>query len=367
MIKNDRQLGAPFGLFSDTKANIEALTGLTGGETAYATDTGEDGVYDAVGSAWVWGRSGGGGGGTPAGNDREIQFNDDGSFGASEDFKFTDDGTVVIGTPSPHITIPPLAIAQGRSGGSSFHYQFTFGDETLYSRLIGYHARGTLGTSAATELNDILMAIVGRGYWAQDSPNPNGAELRIVATENHEDGKHGTAFELWVIPNESTTRVKVATIDEDGINLESGKTIRVNGEVGKSSQVLITHGQLTNVPAASTRYMIPGMMQVQVSTYSIPMPAGTFRNLFVRQVGNQPAGGTMTFKLFAGPVGSLSDTGVGVTFAAGSSAQDRTDTTNTYNHTAGQHIQFVLQNNAPSDASAIIGGVTIGFEQDVEY
>lgn len=61
MIKNDRQLGAPFGLFSDTKANIEALTGLTGGETAYATDTGEDGVYDAVGSAWVWGRSGGGG------------------------------------------------------------------------------------------------------------------------------------------------------------------------------------------------------------------------------------------------------------------------------------------------------------------
>jgi hypothetical protein len=62
MIKNDRQLGAPFGLFSDTKTNIEALTGLTGGETAYATDTGEDGVYDAVAEEWVWGRSGGGGG-----------------------------------------------------------------------------------------------------------------------------------------------------------------------------------------------------------------------------------------------------------------------------------------------------------------
>lgn len=56
MIKNDRQLGKPLGLFQNTKDNIEALTGLTGGEIAYATDTGEDGVYDAVSAGWVWGR-----------------------------------------------------------------------------------------------------------------------------------------------------------------------------------------------------------------------------------------------------------------------------------------------------------------------
>lgn len=60
MIKNDRQLGKPFGLFRDTKSNVEALAGLTGGETAYATDTGEDGIYDAVAAEWVWGRSGSG-------------------------------------------------------------------------------------------------------------------------------------------------------------------------------------------------------------------------------------------------------------------------------------------------------------------
>jgi hypothetical protein len=99
MIKNDRQLGTPFGLFSNTKANIEALTGLTGGETAYATDTGEDGVYDAVAEEWVWGRSGGGGGGgTPAGGDGEIQFNDDGDFGASPYLKFDNDGNLILGT-----------------------------------------------------------------------------------------------------------------------------------------------------------------------------------------------------------------------------------------------------------------------------
>ncbi len=61
MRKNDVQLGRPAVLYADTKTNIEALTGLVGGEVAYATDTGEDGVYDAVGAAWVWGRAGGGG------------------------------------------------------------------------------------------------------------------------------------------------------------------------------------------------------------------------------------------------------------------------------------------------------------------
>lgn len=258
MIKNDRQLGAPFGLFSDTKANIEALTGLTGGETAYATDTGEDGVYDAVGSAWVWGRSGGGGGGTPAGNDREIQFNDDGAFGASSNLKLTTDDVLVLGTPSPHITAAPLSIAQGRSGGSAIHYQFTFGDETFYSRLVGYHARGTLESSSATLANDILQAIVGRGYWGVDAPNPVGAELRIVATENHSDGAHGTAFELWVVPNGSDTRTKIATIDEDGINLVSGKEYRIDG---------------TPVFGVNTDY-ITGLKISYVSTTSISIGIG---------------------------------------------------------------------------------------------
>jgi hypothetical protein len=61
MKKDDRQYGWPLGLYQNTKANIEALTGTTGGEIAYATDTGEDGVYDAVAAGWVWGRAGGSG------------------------------------------------------------------------------------------------------------------------------------------------------------------------------------------------------------------------------------------------------------------------------------------------------------------
>ena len=52
MIKNDHQLGKPFVQYVDTQANIEALTGLDEGSTAYATDTDQLGAYD--GAAWVW-------------------------------------------------------------------------------------------------------------------------------------------------------------------------------------------------------------------------------------------------------------------------------------------------------------------------
>lgn len=65
MIRNGKIIGKPIVHFRDTKANIEALTGLVGGEEAHATDTGENGYYDEVATAWVWGGGsviGGGGG-----------------------------------------------------------------------------------------------------------------------------------------------------------------------------------------------------------------------------------------------------------------------------------------------------------------
>ncbi len=72
MKRNDVQLGRPAVLYADTKTNIEAITGLVGGEVAYATDTGEDGVYDAVGAAWVWGRAGSSAPATTAANDFQV-------------------------------------------------------------------------------------------------------------------------------------------------------------------------------------------------------------------------------------------------------------------------------------------------------
>lgn len=61
MQQNDQQLARPFVQFRDTKTNIEALSSVQGGATAHATDTGENGYYDEIAVAWVWGGGSGGG------------------------------------------------------------------------------------------------------------------------------------------------------------------------------------------------------------------------------------------------------------------------------------------------------------------
>lgn len=48
----DKQIGGLYVLYKDTKANIEALSNVEAGATAFANDTGEMGVYS--GTNWVW-------------------------------------------------------------------------------------------------------------------------------------------------------------------------------------------------------------------------------------------------------------------------------------------------------------------------
>ena len=86
MRKGDEQIGLPAAVYNDTKANIEALSGVVEGATAYATDTDEPGWYD--GATWTWGAGGAGGGNETftdvyasrpaAGNDGDLFLPSDG-------------------------------------------------------------------------------------------------------------------------------------------------------------------------------------------------------------------------------------------------------------------------------------------------
>ena len=67
----------PTSIYKETKANIEALTGLVGGEEAYTTDTGEWGHYDFTNTQWVWHGTGGGGGGTWGSITGDLQEQED--------------------------------------------------------------------------------------------------------------------------------------------------------------------------------------------------------------------------------------------------------------------------------------------------
>ena len=86
MRKGDAQIGLPAPVYTDTAANIEALSGVVEGATAYATDTDEPGWYD--GAAWVWGSGGSGG-------NKTLFFNclKGSSYSAVGDFWTTESGS----------------------------------------------------------------------------------------------------------------------------------------------------------------------------------------------------------------------------------------------------------------------------------
>lgn len=170
-----------------------------------------------------------GSGGTPGGTDLSVQINSGGSFAGYDSFKRRANGTIDIGTPSPHISPPSFSINQGSDGGNSVHYLATFGDETRWPRTIGYHARGSIESSEATQEGDILYAITGRGYFDIDAPAAVGSEIRFVASQNMATGEVGAHIEFWIVPIGTDTRVKIATIHENGINLESGYQYLING------------------------------------------------------------------------------------------------------------------------------------------
>lgn len=157
-------------------------------------------------------------------------------------------------------------------------------------------------------------------------------------------------------------------LDVNGdVNINITGSYRKNGTPIKYRDVYGGHGQGSNVPGSSTRYIIPFINGIQSTAYSIPLPAGTLKNLFVRQAGAQPGTSPtddMVVEIYSGPVGALVATGIKVTFAGGSAAQDRMDTVNTYVHTDGNHVQVVLINSSAS-GSATVGGVTFNLESEL--
>jgi len=78
---------------TNTFASISAATGLTAGGLTYPITNGTSGqvlTSDGAGNV-TWG-SGGGGGATVAGSDTQVQYNDNGSLGASAALTFSDPG-----------------------------------------------------------------------------------------------------------------------------------------------------------------------------------------------------------------------------------------------------------------------------------
>lgn len=184
--------------------NIE----VTGGFKDSSGDLGTSGqVLSSTGSGTNW-IAAGGGGGTPAGSNQEIQFNDSGSFGADSNFRW--DGTnLKIGTSqAPEATL-------GVSGSIT----------TLSAPISSTRMYLTVNSS-----NGILGATYGNGFFFTCNASTSTVELRFNNTKVFETVSGGTKV---------TGSLQVTGTFKDS-----------SGDTGTSGQVLSSTGSGTNWIAA---------------------------------------------------------------------------------------------------------------------
>jgi hypothetical protein len=171
----------------------------------------------------------------PAGLTGEVQFNDDGAFGAHADFKYSlVDESLIL---SDGQVLPDTKLAIGADVDSyaqvNFQNQNTGIDATADFILtadtgddyIRYGDFGICNSSYASTVWDITVPY-DTYLWAMSGNLVLGAL----------DSTKKTKFFVAGVTGEAHPADLVAEVDKDGINLPTGKTFRINGvEIGGSS------------------------------------------------------------------------------------------------------------------------------------
>lgn len=138
----------------------------------------------------------------------------------------------------------------------------------------------------------------------------------------------------------------------------TGDTISDSGYSPSSfPYTFYAHGLLSSVPASTTYFTGPFFMQALGATeFTLPtLRAGTIKNFYVRQVGNQPATGTLVCTVRKSSV----DTALVITIAAGAAGPNtRSNISDSVSFAAGDFLSFKFTNNATS-ASATIGFIAV--------
>jgi len=181
----------------------------------------------------------------PGGSDTNIQFNDAGIFGGVDAFKYDRlSGAITIGESVEILPNVPLAIEKDIDD----YVQVTFqnkSDSPNASMDIVITADN--GTDATHYLD---LGVNSSGYSDPDFPIIGANAGYLYSTDdNVVIGTGGIGKKVTLFSGGYATENISAQIDEDGINLPSGKTVRINGvPIGASPDFLA----LTDTPDSYT-------------------------------------------------------------------------------------------------------------------
>lgn len=225
----------------------------------------------------------GGGGGSPAGSDGQIQYNDSGAFGASDELVvnvatgkvlYLGETATSSGVPSQLFNFDPTA--------SAGHVLNTWGSG-FASFFKGVFARGTKASPTAVQSADVLVRYRGAGYdgvTGVGGATTNG-EIRVVANENFDATHHGADVEIHATPAASTTLTKILSILGSGnVNIATGKEYQVNGAQHTHAASNITSGTLDTARLGSGTFVLyDNELSVAASSFDISSIAADYAYL----------------------------------------------------------------------------------------
>lgn len=227
-------------------AGIDGATGATGP----AGTNGSDGATGATGPQGDTGATGPAGSGTPAGSNNEVQFNSNGAFGSSANFKFQDNigggtldvgnellllGNGTIGTLANNLNIMPA----GNLIVTSSIYNWTFGlnGTTVFPTLtVDLHNGGNQTAQTLQFGDDTQQAIITGPTPAVDT---NAQRLIIQGQRGNGTGEGGDVY-FWAGDADTNGGdIKIYAGDADNgsvgyggyINLDAGSGYTYGGQL----------------------------------------------------------------------------------------------------------------------------------------
>ena len=225
-------------------------------------------------------------------------------------------------TKTPAVVSGSVAQFTGRDDRTALLVVDTYGIDTARTltggELTFRTGRGTNASTTAVQSGDRLGEVTAAG-WASNGYGGIGVGgLRILANENFTPTARGSKLQLYVVPNGTLTPTTIATVDNTGITLESGKVL--TGNVTGTADIATTVTLVATNTTAATHYLTfvdaatgnenvrtdtsltynPGTNVLTVTSGTVTASTGTFTQFSgkwirnTRDAGTIPAGGTLT-------------------------------------------------------------------------
>jgi len=211
-------------------------------------------ALDVTATAAVWTEVTGGGGGTPGGNDTELQFSDVGVFAGAAGLKWDKtNSNFVIGNTTAGVA-GTNAIHHAVSGASPGIGLWAW--DTYTGFLKGYKAGGSPGSESAVTDAMALLKLRGAGYYGAGW-SASMAAIEFLVTENWTASAQGTQIVVKTTPKGTTAIQNSLIVDENGLEVPEKTAKPDENPAANAMKMFVANDKLYLMDDAGNIYEAP--------------------------------------------------------------------------------------------------------------